>query len=167
MLTDLKQDYQRYRETGSSITDLMFSRGFQAVVSYRLRHWLWMKKVPFIHVIIGYFTEVVTGVEIPPTVIAGGGLVIHHGGPVLMIGNTRLGNNVSVRPGVVIGGDYLGGGAPVLGNNIEIGVGAKIIGNVNLGDNCQIGANAVVTKSYPEYSVLCGIPARPIINERS
>lgn len=163
MMSNLSQDYRRYRETGHSNADLLFSRGFQAVVSFRLRHWLWKKRIPILHVIIGYLTEVITGVEIPATVSIGGGLVLYHGGPILFIGSARLGCNVGIRPGVVIGGDYSGNKAPVLGNNMEIGVGAKIIGNVELGDNVQVGANAVVTKSFPANCVLVGIPARSIV----
>ena len=165
MFSNLSQDYMRYRETGHSNADLLFSRGFQAVVSYRIRHWLWRKRIPLLHVIIEYMTEVITDVEIPATVNVGGGLVIYHGGPILITGNARLGNNIGIRPGVVIGGDYRAEKAPMLGNNIEIGVGAKIIGNVELGENCQVGANAVVTKSFPANSVLVGIPARPLARE--
>ncbi|MEI6825840.1 MAG: hypothetical protein WCK54_09625 [Desulfuromonadales bacterium] len=163
MMSNLKQDYRRYRETGLTNADLLFSRGFQAVISYRLRHWLLMKKIPILHVIIGYITEVITDVEIPAAVCAGGGLVVYHGGPIHITGSARIGENVGIRPGVVIGGDFYGKFAPVLGNNIEVGVGAKILGNVVLGDYCQIGANAVVTKSFPSHSVLVGIPARPIV----
>lgn len=165
MFSNLSKDYMRYRKTGHSNADLLFSRGFQAVVSYRIRHWLWRKRVPLLHIIIGYMTEVITGVEIPANVHAGGGLVIYHGGPIILAGSARLGNNIGIRPGVVIGGGYRAEKSPVLGNNIEIGVGAKIIGDIELGENCQVGANAVVTKSFPANSVLVGIPARPLARE--
>jgi serine O-acetyltransferase len=162
----LQADFQRYRETGHSMADIFFSRGFQAVVSYRFRNWLISKHIPFIHVIIGYFTEVITNVEIPANVTIGKGLVIYHGGPVIINGNASLGENIGLRPGVVIGGDYHGDGAPTLSSNIEIGVGAKILGGIHLGENTKVGANAVVTKSFPSNSVLVGIPAVNIAKEQ-
>ena len=161
-MANIKYDYRRYRETGHSFADIMFSRGFQAVVSYRLRYWLVCKHIPFIHIIIGYLTEVITNVEIPANVCIGRGLVIFHGGPVLINGRACIGERISLRPGVVIGGDYDGKGAPTLGDNIDIGVGAKIIGEIVLGNNIMVGANAVVTKSFPVNSVLVGVPARNI-----
>lgn len=158
----LKADYHRYREKGHSIGDVIFSRGFQAVFSYRLRHWLYKNRIPFINTIIEYITEIITHIEIPENVSIGGGLLIYHGGPVLINSGSRLGENVSIRPGVVIGGDFEGKGVPVLGDNIEIGVGAKILGNITLGENIKIGANAVVTKSFPSNCLIAGIPARKV-----
>lgn len=158
----LKADYSRYREKGYSLGDVIFSRGFQAVLSYRLRHWLKRKRISFLNSIIEYVTEVITNVEIPAETTIGKGMIIYHGGPVLINSGAKIGENVSIRPGLVIGGDYDGNGVPVLGNNIEIGVGVKIIGDIALGDNISIGANAVVIKSFPSNCVLVGIPARDV-----
>lgn len=163
----LLADYRRFRHAGHSLADLVFSRGFQAVLSYRLRNWLVSKRIPFLHVLIGYFTEVVTNIDIPAHTIIGKGVVIYHGGPVVINATARLGENISLRPGVVIGGDYQGIGAPILGNNIEVGVGAKILGAIELGNNTKIGANAVVIRSFPHNSVLVGVPARNISKELS
>ncbi|HBY01492.1 MAG TPA: hypothetical protein DEG92_02945 [Rikenellaceae bacterium] len=123
----VKTDYYRYREKGHSLGDVIFSRGFQAVLSYRLRNWLHKNRIPFLNIIMEYITEVITGVEIPANVTIGKGLIIYHGGSVLINSGSQLGENVSIRPGVVIGGDYDGNGVPTLGNHIEIGVGAKIL----------------------------------------
>lgn len=152
-------DYRRYRETGHSFADVILSRGFQAVASYRFRRWLYLNHIPFVHAIIGYLTEVITAVNIPPELAIGKGLVVFHGGPIGVNRNARLGENIGLRPGVIIGGDYLGKGAPTLGDNVDVGVGAKIIGEVELGNNTKVGANAVVTKSFPANSVLVGVPA--------
>jgi len=165
MMDDFRQDYRRYRETGHGLADMLFSRGFQAVVSYRLRHWMHARHIPFIHVVIGYLTEVVTAVEIPANVKIGKGLVIYHGGPVTINGSACLGERIGLRPGVVIGSNNEGDGAPTLGNNVDVGVGAKLIGNIEVGENSKIGANAVVTKSFPQNSVLVGIPARNIAKD--
>lgn len=162
MMANLKHDYRRYLETGHSFADVILSRGFQAVVSYRFRRWLYLKRIPYIHALIGYITEVITAVNIPPELEIGKGLVIFHGGPIGVNRKARLGENIGLRPGVIIGGDYLGKGAPTLGDNVDIGVGAKIIGEIVLGNNIKVGANAVVTKSFPANSVLVGVPAHTI-----
>ncbi|HBY02385.1 MAG TPA: serine O-acetyltransferase [Rikenellaceae bacterium] len=162
----LREDYKRHRETGLSIQDLLFSRGFHAVVSFRLRSWLLSKRIPFLHIIIGYLTEVITDVEIAPNVPIGGGLVIFHGGPITISPGAILGKDIKLRPGVVIGGNFQGNGVPTFGDNIDIGVGAKILGEITLGDNTKIGANAVVIKSFPANSVLVGVPAKNIAASR-
>jgi serine O-acetyltransferase len=155
----LRTDYRRYRETGLGTFDIFLSRGFQAVVSFRLRSWLYSKRIPLLDLLIGYLTEIITCVEIPPNISVGEGLVIFHGGPIVIHPRAILGRNIGLRPGVVIGGDFQGKGIPTLGNNIEIGVGAKIIGQITIGDNTRIGANSVVTKSFPANSILVGVPA--------
>lgn len=90
----------------------------------------------------------------------GRGFVILHS--VGLVVNTRVlgGDNIYVESGVVIGETKKG--CPVLGNNIFIGSGAKIVGDINIGDNVTIGANAVVNKSFPDNVVIGGVPAKII-----
>ena len=99
------------------------------------------------------------GYDIPPDVF-GKGLNIHHAGTIIVNPDARIGENCNIRPGVVIGVNGSSDKAPRLGNNIYIGAGAKIIGDIVIADNIAIGANAVVNKSFEEEGItVAGIPA--------
>lgn len=93
----------------------------------------------------------------------GAGLAIYHNGPVVIHGKSILGTNCSLHGDNCIGNDGITDDCPVIGNNVDIGVGAKIIGNVHIADDCKIGAGAVVVKDFLEPgSVIGGIPAKKI-----
>lgn len=102
------------------------------------------------------------GYSIPLNTI-GPGLNLPHRGTLIIAKNAKIGNNARIHCGVNIGGTDAG--FPVIGNNVYIGPGAKIFGDIVLGDNIKIGANAVVNKSFPEENcTLVGAPAK-IVNE--
>lgn len=104
----------------------------------------------------------VTGFQIPPNTI-GQGLTIWHWGPLIVNGNSRIGENCTIRPDVVIGYKDRNGVAPIIGNNVTINSGSRIIGNgIVIGDNVIIAPGAVVTKSIPSNSVVAGVPAKII-----
>ena len=97
----------------------------------------------------------------------GKGLQIAHFGYIVIPSNTVIGENCRLRPGVVVGkklSEKTGGA--VIGNNVEFGVGCKIICGVHIGDNVIIGANAVITKDVPDDSIVAGVPAK-VIAKRS
>ena len=95
----------------------------------------------------------ITGFQIPPHT-CGKGLTIWHWGPIIINPATKLGNNCTLYPGVLIGHKIPGGGAATIGNNVFIGAGTKIIGDVHIGDNVTIGQNCVITKDIPANSVV-------------
>lgn len=91
------------------------------------------------------------------------GLLIYHSGSIIVNANARIGKNCVLHGENCIGNNGVTEDAPVIGDNCDIGVGAKIIGGVRLGNNVRIGANSVVTKSFDEDDiVLVGIPARKL-----
>jgi serine O-acetyltransferase len=91
----------------------------------------------------------------------GKGLRIWHYGSTIISGDAKLGENCTFHGQACIGNDGSSTGAPVIGNNVDIGVGAKIIGDITIADGVKIGAGAVVTKSCPEENAtLVGIPAK-------
>jgi serine O-acetyltransferase len=104
------------------------------------------------------------GISIPPDTKIGSGFYIGHFGGIVVNSNCVIGNNCNISQGVSLGKANRGKnkGFPVLGNNIYIGPGAKIVGAVRIGDNVAIGANCVVTKNIPNNSVVVGIPGRVI-----
>lgn len=107
--------------------------------------------------------EVAAGISVPASVDIGPGLYIGHFGQVIVHPDTRAGRNLSIGQGVTLGTRGGGtSGAPVLGDDVYIGVGAKILGPVHIGDGARIGANAVVLDDVPAGATAVGIPARVV-----
>ena len=99
-----------------------------------------------------------TGFQIAPNCI-GKGLQIWHYGYIIINPKVRIGDNLTIYPGVEIGHKIPGGGCPIIGDNCFIGAGAKIFGDIIIGNNVTIAPNAVVTKGVPDNCVVGGIPA--------
>jgi serine acetyltransferase len=115
------------------------------------------------------YTEFFLGIELPARTKVGVGLCIYHAVGLVVHKGVIIGNNCVLRQGVTIGNRGEGGAAnllPVIGNNVEFGAGAIVIGNVKIGDNVMIGAGAVVTKDIPPNSVVVG-PAFRILDRKS
>ncbi len=102
------------------------------------------------------------GIDIPYRTCIGKGFYIGHFGGIVINPNAVIGKNCNISQGVTIGQTNRGerAGTPVIGDNVFIGPGAMIIGNIKIGNNVAIGANAVVTKSVPDNAVVAGVPAR-------
>ncbi len=136
--------------------------GFHAIIAYRLSHFLWNCKIPFFPRAISQFARFLTGIEIHPGARIARGLFIDHGTGVVIGETSMIGDNVTLFQGVTLGGTgkETGKRHPTLGNNIVVGAGAKILGNITIGDNSYIGANAVVVKDVPPNSTVVGVPGR-------
>lgn len=106
-----------------------------------------------------------TGIQLPPGTNVGRGLLFGHFSCIVINGATSIGRNCTIYQGVTIG-SARGKGIPTIGDNCVIFAGAKIIGNVKIGNNVVIGANAVVLKDIPDNCICAGVPAK-IINEDS
>ena len=109
------------------------------------------------------------GIEIFPMTNIDKGFYIGHFGGIIINPKVKIGKNCNISQGVTIGGSYKGKsqGYPTIGDNVFIAPGAKIFGNITIGNNVAIGANAVVTKSFPDNSLIAGSPAKLISNEGS
>lgn len=109
------------------------------------------------------------GISIPPGTKIGSGFYIGHFGGIVVNIRSVIGNNCNISHGVTLGESCRGGnkGYPVLGDNIYIGPGAKIVGAVKIGNNVAIGANCVVTKNIPDNSVVVGVPGKVISQDGS
>lgn len=106
--------------------------------------------------------KVIAGSEIPAQAQIGSNLYLPHGGRGVVIHpRAKIGNNAVIYHQVTIGSDKVGNdGAPVIGDNVFIGVGAKVLGSLNIGDNVKIGASAVVITDVNNNSTAVGIPAK-------
>lgn len=168
MFKNLKYDFRRvYHQTSyqgkiRKVFAAIGQQGFQAVWGYRMCRWLVGKRIPLVHLLIQRFIEITTGICIPPEALIGKGLLILHYGGIVINSNATLGEFCTISHGVTIGNKKPGGKSPTIGNQVYVCAGAKILGDIDIGDNCVIGANAVLLESIPPNSVVAGIPARII-----
>ena len=143
------------------------AQGFWALLVYRFGRWrygvrppLLRKLLSLIYKILFKSIQIVTGIQLPCEVPIGRNFVIDHFGGIVISGYAKFGDNCRIRSGVVVGirrvGEHF---APVIGNNVDIGVGAKLLGAIRIGNNVLIGANAVVLESVPDDSIAVGVPA--------
>jgi len=116
--------------------------------------------------LIGYIlynrAKIKYGCDIAPTAIVGKNFKIVHLGAIVIGRNAILGDNVTIQSCVTIGMKNPSGGMPNIANNVYIGTGAKLLGDIRIGDGCIIGANSVVLNSFKAGSVVAGIPAKMI-----
>lgn len=106
-----------------------------------------------------------TGYQIPPNVIDEG-LTIWHFGSIIINGSSHIGRNVVLNPGIIIGHKKSGESAPIIGNNVFIGGGTKIIGSLYIGNDVIIGVNSTIVKDIPDNVVIAGNPARIISDNK-
>lgn len=157
--------YKNYDPAAKSMLEIAFLYpGPKAVFFHRVAHLFYGVRLFFFARWISEFSRFCTGIEIHPGAKIGQRLVIDHGMG-LVIGETAVvGNDCLLFHGVTLGGMDTSKTKrhPTLGNEVIVGSGAKILGNIVLGDHCKIGANAVVTKSIPAGATAVGIPARVV-----
>ena len=136
--------------------------GLHALISHRIAHWLWTKRLQLLARLLSQFSRFLTGIEIHPGAEIGKGLFIDHGMGVVIGETAIVGKDVTLFQGVTLGGTGKEKGKrhPTVGNNVVIGTGAKVLGNIEIGDNSYIGANAVVINPVPENSTIVGVPGR-------
>lgn len=135
----------------------------KALFFYRIGHFFYTHKMFFLARAMCTFARNWTGIEIHPGATIGKGLIIDHGTGVVIGETAIIGDDCLIYHGVTLGGTGKQHKKrhPTLGNNVMIGCGAKVLGNITIGDNAKIGANSVVTKDVPPNSSVVGIPARP------
>ncbi len=161
MFANIVSDYKAYRRP-------LLAQGFYACLIHRFGYatshskigpFRWVAKL--FHLILIKVSEVLFGIYIGPNVIMGKAFVIEHFGGVIIHSSTRIGNNVRIRQGVTIGNKSVThpNDVPNIGDNVDVGAGAKILGPVRIGDGAVIGANAVVIRDVPPGAIAVGVPA--------
>ncbi len=134
---------------------------FKALIYYKIFNKLYRKRHYFLARLLSERAKRKTGIEIHPGATIGKNFFIDHGTGVVIGETSIIGDNVTIFHGVTLGGTGNEKGVkrhPTIGNNVFIGSGAKILGNISIGDNCKIGANAVVLKDVPKNKTVVGIP---------
>jgi serine O-acetyltransferase len=149
------------------------AQGFWVMVVYRFGRWRYtVKPAPvrkffsLIYHVLFKFIQILTGIELPCEVVIGRNFVIDHFGGIIISGYSRFGDNCRIRNGVVVGLRRLEERvAPIIGDDVDIGAGAKLLGPIRVGNHVLIGANAVVVGDVPDNSTAIGVPA--VIRSRS
>lgn len=138
--------------------------GFHALVLHRIAHWLYCQGLPFLPRLISHIGRFLTGIEIHPGAQIGKGVVIDHGMGVVIGETAIVGDGCLLYQGVTLGGTGKESGKrhPTLGDWVVVGAGAKILGNIQVGDRARVGAGAIVLKDVPPTCTAVGIPGRNI-----
>lgn len=159
---DIKVIYDNDPAAKNLLEVILCYPGLHALIAYRFAHRLYKWNIPLIPRIISYMTRIITGIEIHPGAKIGRRFFIDHGEGVVIGETTIVGNDVLIYQQVTLGGTGKEKGKrhPTLGNNVIVGAGAKILGNISIGDYVRIGAGSVVIDDVPENSTVVGIPGR-------
>lgn len=161
MFDNIREDFRAH--------DRSLSRqGFWTMVVYRFGRWRygirWRPlRMPFsfAYKVLKVVAEILTGIELPCETTLGRRFVIEHFGGIVISGDAVFGDDCRVRNGVTVGLRRTNQpGSPIIGNRVDIGAGAKLLGPIRIGDDVAIGANAVVLTDVPSNSIAVGIPAR-------
>lgn len=146
----------------TSTFEALLYPSFKALVYYKIAHYFYKRKHYFIARFLSERAKRKTGIEIHPGARIGKGLFIDHGTGVVIGETAVIKDNVTMFHGVTLGGTGKEKGKrhPTIGNNVFIGCGAKILGNIEIGDNTKIGANAVILKNTPANVTVVGIPGQ-------
>jgi len=160
--SEVKAAFDRDPAATNYLEVLLTYSGLHAVMMYRIAHVIRKIKIPFLPRLISQIAKFITGIEIHPGAKIGKGLFIDHGMGVIIGETTVIGDNVTLFQGVTLGGTGKERGKrhPNIGNNVVVGTGAKVLGNITIGDNSYVGANAVVIKDVPANSTVVGVPGR-------
>lgn len=142
--------------------------GIHAVWGHRFSSWLWRHRMKFLGRAVSQFTRFLTQIEIHPGATLGARLFIDHGSGVVIGETTVIGDDVTIYHGATLGGNTLDPGKrhPTIGDRIVVGSGAKVLGDITVGSDSRIGANAVLLRSVADHSVVVGVPGQVIADSR-
>lgn len=164
ILEDIRAGLERDPSVKTGFELFLTSPGLHAVWVYRIAHVLWKWKRRILARILSNYAKFFSGIEIHPGATIGRRLVIDHGVGVVIGETAEIGDDVLIYHGVTLGGKTLDPVKrhPTVGNRVILGAGSKLIGNIVIGDDCRVGANAVVTKDMPAGTVAVGVNAKLI-----
>lgn len=145
----------------ANIFEVLLYQGLWSMFFHRIAHFLYLIKIPVLPRLISQISRLLTLIEIHPGAKIGKNFFIDHGNGVVIGETAVIGGDVVIYQGVTLGGTGREQGKrhPTIGNNVVIGAGAIVLGNISIGDNSRIGAGSVVTKSIPPDTTVVGNPS--------
>ncbi|WP_347313121.1 serine O-acetyltransferase [Defluviimonas sp. SAOS-178_SWC] len=159
---DIVAVYDRDPACHRFMQPMLFFKGFQAVQAYRIGHWLWTQGRRDLAYFVQMRVSEVFGVDIHPNARIGKGIMIDHAHSIVIGETAVVGDNVSMLHSVTLGGTGKEDGDrhPKIGNGVLIGAGAKILGNILIGERSRIAAGSVVLHDVPCCKTVAGVPAK-------
>ena len=156
--------FQRDPAARSVLEIVLCYPGFHAILFHRMAHGLYKHGWFTVARIISQISRTLTGIEIHPGAIIGRRCFIDHGMGVVIGETAEIGDDVLLYQGVTLGGTGKDTGKrhPTIGNGVVIGTGAKILGNIRIGDFVKVGAGSVVVRPVPDHSTVVGVPGRVV-----
>jgi serine O-acetyltransferase len=163
MFENIREDWHTYERDWAR-------QGLWVMLVYRFGRWRYgienrILRWPFslLYKLLKVLSQIMTGIDLPCEVRLGRRFLIEHFGGIIISGDTVFGDDCVVRNGVTVGLRHRGvRGAPMIGNRVDIGAGAKVLGPIRIGNDVAIGANAVVIEEVPDGCLAVGVPARII-----
>ena len=149
----------------SPLEVLLCYSGLHAVYAFRITHWLWNHQFRLLARWLSQVARFLTGIEIHPAAQIGNRLFIDHGMGVVIGETSIIGDDVTIYQGATLGGT----GKeklkrhPTVGNSVVIGAGARILGDIQVGDNSRVGAGSVVLRDVPSDSTVVGVPGHIVL----
>lgn len=161
---DLMAVYDRDPATHRLLQPVLFFKGFQALQAYRMAHWLWTEGRRDLSYFVQMRCSECFGVDIHPAARIGTGIMIDHAHSIVIGETATVGNDVSMLHSVTLGGTGKEDGDrhPKIGDGVLIGAGAKVLGNITVGNHSRIAAGSVVLQEVPPCKTVAGVPARVI-----
>lgn len=171
MFNYIKNEIKLIKEKDPSISnnlEAIIHPCFKIKLYYKLSHYLYLKKHFFLARLISEKGKRKTGIEIHPGAKIGKNLFIDHGVGIVIGETTIIGDDVTIFHGVTLGGigENKGKRHPTIMNNVLLGAGSTILGNIVVEDNVKVGAGAVVIKDVPKNTTVVGVPAKEIISRK-
>nr|WP_278003712.1 serine O-acetyltransferase [Nodosilinea sp. TSF1-S3] len=162
LIADFRIVFERDPAARNWLEVLTCYPGLHALWLHRFSHWLWNLGLPVVPRLISHLARFLTGIEIHPGATIGKGVFIDHGMGVVIGETAIVGDYALIYQGVTLGGTgkEIGKRHPTLGDNVVVGAGAKVLGNIYLGHNVRIGAGSVVLREVPSDCTVVGVPGR-------
>lgn len=161
---DIQAVYDRDPACDRFIQPVLYFKGFHAIQTHRLAHWLWNKGRIDMALYLQSRSSEVFQTDINPAAPIGKGIFLDHATGVVIGMTAKIGDNVSILQGVTLGGTGKESGDrhPKIGNGVLIGAGAKVLGNIEIGHCSRVASGSVVLKAVPPNSTVAGVPARVV-----
>jgi serine O-acetyltransferase len=171
LFKSLREEVMSIRERDpaarSALEVVLCYSGVHALWFHRVNHWLWSHGCHLAARWLSEVARVMTGIEIHPAAQIGNRLFIDHGMGAVIGETAVIGDDVTLYQGVTLGGTGKEEGKrhPTIGDRVVVGAGAKILGNIRVGDNCRVGAGSVVLRDVPNDSTIVGVPGHVIFRQ--
>jgi serine O-acetyltransferase len=165
MREDVRSILDRDPAAQSVLEVLLCYSGLHALWFHRFNHWLWKHNFRLLARWLSQVARLLTAIEIHPGAEIGRRLFIDHGMGVVIGETSMIGDDVTLYQGVTLGGTGKEKGKrhPTIGNGVAIGAGARVLGNIRVGDNSRVGAGSVVLRDVPDNSTIVGVPGHIVL----